>query len=188
MKVLVQVISSCFMGVFLLPTTLGEEIELMLNSLCWKTKKMVVITLRLRQDRATNKYHGGLNLWDFEGFYLVMLRLTRVETRSSQSLHLSSLEFLEINIFQEAAFWRTTSICYTQTSIWSIVSPLSFRYTWEIGEGNGIRSDPWIWLTQYMQPTAPSVLCVMGVLMISCTLSLNALVLLIVRRNCICGL
>jgi len=37
-----------------------------------------------------------------------------------------------------------------------------------------------------MRPITPSVLCVIRLLMISCTLSLNALVLLIVRRNCVC--
>ncbi|WJX95209.1 hypothetical protein P8452_76553 [Trifolium repens] len=74
-KAVAQAIPSYCMGAFLLPTTLGEEIERMMNSFYWGTKKNGGRGINwLRWDKMTvSKDNGGLNFRDLEGFNLAML-------------------------------------------------------------------------------------------------------------------
>jgi len=70
-----QSIHTYYMSAFLLPTTFGEEIELMMNSFYWGSKKNGGRSInQLNWEKMTAcKVQGGLNFCDLEGFNLAML-------------------------------------------------------------------------------------------------------------------
>jgi hypothetical protein len=75
LKSIAQSIHTFSMSAFLLPTSFGEEIERMMNSFYWGSKKIGGRSINwLNCDKMTTcKDHSGLNFRDLEGFKLAML-------------------------------------------------------------------------------------------------------------------
>jgi hypothetical protein len=149
------------MGAFLLPTTLGEEIERMMNSFYWGTKKNGGRGINwLRWDKMTvSKDNGGLNFRDLEGFNLAMLGKQgwKLITNSSSLLtRVLKAKYFPRSGFLEANIGHNPS--YTWRSIQSTIPLLSLGYRWKIGDGSNINvwTDPWIRSRTNMRPsTAP---------------------------------
>ncbi|PNY06371.1 ribonuclease H, partial [Trifolium pratense] len=157
-KAVAQAIPSYCMSVFLLPTTLGEEIERMMNSFYWGTKKNGGRGINwLRWDKMTvSKDNGGLNFRDLEGFNLAMLGKQgwKLVTNSSSLLtRVLKAKYFPRSGFLEANIGHNPS--YTWRSIQSTIHLLSLGYRWKIGDGSNINvwTDPWIHSRTNMRPS-----------------------------------
>jgi hypothetical protein len=157
-KAVAQAVPSYCMGAFLLPTTLGEEIERMMNSFYWGTKKHGGRGINwLRWDKMTTcKENGGLKFRDLEGFNLAMLGKQgwKLITNSSSLLtRVLKAKYFPRNGFLEANIGHNPS--YTWRSIQSTIPLLTLGYRWKIGDGSNINvwSAPWIRSRPNMRPT-----------------------------------
>jgi len=141
LKSIAQAIPTYCMSAFLLPTTFGEEIECMMNSFYWGSKKNGGRSINwLNWDKMTAyKDQGGLNFRDLEGFNLAMLGKQgwKLITKSSYLL----TRVLKAKYFPRSGFLGATighNPSFTWRSIWSTIPMLSLGYRWKIGDGNDI--------------------------------------------------
>lgn len=148
-KSVAQAIPSYCMSVFLLPTSLGEEIERMLNSFYWGSKKKGSRGINwLRWSKLTrSKNHGGLNFRNLEAFNLAMIGKQGWKLLSDPNSLLSRVlkaryfprkGFLEVGLGHNPSFtWR---------SFWSSKPLIKLGYHWKIGNGRNINvwKDSWI--------------------------------------------
>jgi len=159
LKSIAQSIPTYCMSAFLLPTSFWEEIERMMNSFYWGSKKN-----RGRSINWLNWYkmtackdHGGLNFRDLEGFNLAMLGKQgwKLITNSPSLLTI----VLKDKYFPRSGFLGANighSISFTWRSIRSTILMLSLDYRWKIGDGNDINvwKDPWIRIRQNLRPSS----------------------------------
>ncbi|GAU20068.1 hypothetical protein TSUD_381600 [Trifolium subterraneum] len=161
-KAVAQAIPSYCMSSFLILTTLGEEIERMMNSFYWNMKKNGGRGINwLRWDKMTvSKDNGGLNFHILEGFNLAMLGKQgwKLITNSSSLLtRILKAKYFPRSSFLDANIGHNPS--YTWRSIQSTIHLLTLGYRWKIGDGSNINvwTDPWIGSRTNMCPsTAPN--------------------------------
>ncbi|XP_075481346.1 putative mitochondrial protein AtMg00310 [Primulina tabacum] len=137
------------MSVFLLPVSFAEEIQRMLNSFWWGSKKNNQRYIHwLSWDRLSiRKENGGIGFRDLYGFNLAMLG------RQGWSF-ISSPDTLASRIFKARYFPRGDFLTaqlghnpiFVWKSIWSSRSLLQIGCRWKIGDGTKINTwnDPWL--------------------------------------------
>lgn len=137
------------MNCFLLPTSLLDELQKMMNSFWWgstsQTSKGIVWTNWNRI--CTRKENGGLGFRNLEAYNLAMLAkqgwklITTPNTLSSRILkakYFPNKDFMETSLGSNPSFiWR---------SIWSSQTILAKGLRWKIGEGQHIKiwTHPWL--------------------------------------------
>jgi len=140
-KSVAQAIPSYCMGAFLLPTSLCEEIERIMNSFYWGSNKNGRRGINWKRwDKLTlHKSHGGLGFRDMEAFNLSMLGKqswklltdsTSLLTRVLKAKYFTRKDFLDASLCDNPSFtWR---------SLWSTQHLLTLGYRWKIGDGTKI--------------------------------------------------
>jgi hypothetical protein len=145
-KSVAQSIPTYCMSTFLLPTTLGEELQRMINSFWWGTNR--------RQGRGINwdkltmrKEYGGMGFRHFFGFNLAMLGkqgwklLTNQDTivaRIYKAKYYPNTDFLGARLGHNPSYvWR---------SIFASQVLVRGGQRWRIGNGKNIAvwTDPWL--------------------------------------------
>ena len=158
-KSVAQAIPSYCMGAFLIPTSLCDEIESMMNSFCWGSKKNGQCGINwLRWDKLTrHKSLGGLGFRNLEAFNLSMLGKQSWKLLSDSTSLLSRIlkaKYFPRRDFLDANLGHNPS--YTWRSLWSTQSLLTLGHRWKIGDGSQISlwCMPWIHTLPTLKPTA----------------------------------
>ena len=157
-KSVAQAIPSYCMGAFLIPTSLCEEIKMMMNSFYWGSKKNGQRGINwMRWDKVTlHKSNGSLGFRNMEAFNLSMLGKQGLKlltepssllTRILKAKYFPRWDFLDANIGHNPS--------YTWRSIWSSQSLITLGYRWKIGDGSKINvwSMPWIRSLPSLKPS-----------------------------------
>ena len=133
-----------YMSVFMLPSTTVDELQRMLNSFWWGSKKD---GSRSWDKLCVPKKFGGLGFRNFTAFNLAMLGKQGWRLMSTPDTLVSKVfkakyypqgDFLEARLGHSPSFiWR---------SVWYSQLILKKGYRWKIGSGNSIRvwKDPWL--------------------------------------------
>lgn len=159
-KSVAQAIPSYCMGVILIPSSLCEEIERMMNSFYWGSKKNGTRSINwMRWEKLTiHKSMGGLGFRNMEAFNLFMLGKQGWKLLKDPSSLLTCIlkakyfpkwNFLEANISHNPS--------YTWRSIWSSDNLSKLGYRWKIGDGTQINvwTAPWIRTLSGLKPSTP---------------------------------
>ncbi|RHN55891.1 putative RNA-directed DNA polymerase [Medicago truncatula] len=162
-KSVAQAIPSYCMGAFLIPTSLCDEIEKMMNSFYWGSKKNGRRGINwLRWDKLTrHKSQGGLGFRNLEAFNLSMLGKQSWKLLSDSSSLFSRIlkaKYFPRRDFLDANLGHNPS--YTWRSLWSTQSLLTLGHRWKIGDGSQINvwSMPWIRNLPTLKPSTPPLL------------------------------
>jgi len=148
-KSITHAIPSYCMGAFLFHASLCEEIERMMNSFYWGSKKNGRRGINwMRWEKLTyHKTRGGLGFHNMEAFNLSMLgkQSWKLLTDSTSLLTriLKAKYFLRRD-FLDAPLGHNPS--YTWRSLWSTQHLLTLGHRWKIGNGSKINvwTMPWI--------------------------------------------
>jgi len=148
------------MGVFLIPTSLCEEMERMMNLFYWGSKKNGRRDINwMRWGKLTlHKSLGGFGFCNMEAFNLLMLGKQGWKLmHDSNSLLTRTLKakYFPRRDFLEAPLGHNPS--YTWRSLWSTQSLLTLGHRWKIGDGSKINmwSMPWIRDLPSCKPLTP---------------------------------
>nr|ABN08038.1 RNA-directed DNA polymerase (Reverse transcriptase) [Medicago truncatula] len=148
-KSVAQAIPSYCMGAFLIPASLCEELERMMNSFYWGSKKNGRRGINwMRWDFLTlHKSLGGLGFRNLEAFNLSMLGKQGWKLLSDSSslfTRILKAKYFPRRDFLDATLGHNPS--YTWRSLWSTQSLLTLGHRWKIGDGSKINvwSMPWI--------------------------------------------
>ncbi|KAJ9558242.1 hypothetical protein OSB04_012856 [Centaurea solstitialis] len=148
-KAVAQAIPVYCFNVFLLPTTLAEEIERMINSFWWGSKQSGGKGINwLRWEKlSVQKEFGGMGFRDFHGFNLAML--------GKQGWKIfTNPDALVTRIYKAKYFPRGNFInsdlgsnpSYIWHSIWNSREVVRGGYRWRVGDGRNIDvwEEPWL--------------------------------------------
>ena len=140
-KSVAQAIPSYCMGAFLIPTSLCEELERMMNSLYWGSLKNGRCGINwMRWDKLTlHKSLGGLGFCNMEAFTLSMMgkQSWKLLTDSTSLLtRILKAKYFPRRDFLDASLGHNPS--YTWRSLWSTQSLLTLGHRWKIGDGTKI--------------------------------------------------
>jgi len=148
------------MGAFLIPTSLCEEIERMMNSFYWGFKKNGRRGINwMRWDKLTlHKSLGGLGFCNMETFNLSMLgkQIWKLLTNSSSLLtRVLKAKYFPLRDFLDASLGYNPS--YTWRSLWSTQPLLTLGHRWKIGDGSKVNvwNMPWIRSLPSLKPSTP---------------------------------
>jgi len=143
-KSVAQTIPSYCMGAFLIPKSLCDEIERMLNSFYWGSKQKSRCGINwLRWEKLVpHKTHRGLRFRNLEAFNLSMLDKQSWKLLSNSSSLFSRIlkaKYFPRRDFLDANLGHNPS--YTRRSLWSMQSLLTLGHRWKIG--NGSQTNVW---------------------------------------------
>jgi hypothetical protein len=148
-KSVAQAIPSYCMSVFLLPMSIGDEIEKMLNSFWWGIKENGSKGIRwMSWDKLTmRKEWGGMGFRNIYGFNLAMLGKQGSNLLTNSDAMVSKVfkaKYFPNGNFLGASLGHNPS--YVWRSIWSSQTLLKHGYRWKIGDGSliPIESTPWL--------------------------------------------
>lgn len=149
LKSVAQAIPTYCMNCFLLPRTLLDELQKMMNSFWWGSKQNEATKIhRMSWDKLSiPKKSGGLGYRNLEGYNLAMLANqgwkcisapNALSSRLLKAKYFPRKEFVNASLGPNPSFiWR--SICCSQ-----VILAQSIR--WKVGNGRSIniRRDPWL--------------------------------------------
>jgi len=140
-KSVCQAIPSYCMGAFIIPRSLCEELERMMNSFYWGSKKNGRRGINwMRWENLTlHKSQGGLGFRNLEAFNLSMLgkQSWKLLTDSNSLLtRVLKAKYFPRRDFLDAPIGHNPS--YTWRSLWSTQSLLTLGHRWKIGDGSKI--------------------------------------------------
>jgi hypothetical protein len=148
-KSVAQAIPSYCMSVFLLPMSIGDEIEKMLNSFWWGIKENGSKGIRwMSWDKLTmRKEWGGMGFRNIYGFNLAMLGKQGSNLLTNSDAMVSKVfkaKYFPNGNFLGASLGHNPN--YVWRSIWSSRTLLKYGYRWKIGDGSliPIESTPWL--------------------------------------------
>jgi hypothetical protein len=148
-KSVAQAIPSYCMSVFLLPMSIGDEIEKMLNSFWWGIKENGSKGIRwMSWDKLTmRKEWGGMGFRNIYGFNLAMLGKQGSNLLTNSDAMVSKVfkaKYFPNGNFLGASLGHNPN--YVWRSIWSSQTLLKHGYRWKIGDGSliPIESTPWL--------------------------------------------
>ncbi|CAN0841413.1 Transposon TX1 uncharacterized 149 kDa protein [Linum grandiflorum] len=148
-KAVAQALPVYCMNVFLLPITLLEEIEKMINSFWWGTKGVGGGGVSwMRWERmCVRKEHGGLGFKDLYGFNLAMLGKQGWQLFTNPTTLVYKIlkaKYFPHGNFLSAALGSNPSV--TWRSIVEARLAVLQGYRWKVGDGSQIKvwEDPWI--------------------------------------------
>ncbi|XP_024630938.1 uncharacterized mitochondrial protein AtMg00310-like [Medicago truncatula] len=148
------------MRAFIIPSSLCEELERIMNSFYWGSKKNGRRGINwMKWDKLTlHKSRGGLSFRDMEAFNLSMLGkqswklLTdsnSLLTRVLKAKYFPRMDFLDAPLGHNPSYaWR---------GLWSTQSLLTLGHRWKIGAGSNINVwyMPWIHNIPSHKPSTP---------------------------------
>ena len=142
-KSVAQAIPSYCIGAFLIPSSLCDEIERMMNSFYWGSKKNGRRGINwMRWDKLTlHKSLSGLGFRNLESFNLSML--------GKQSWKLISDSTSLLTWVLKAKYFPRNlghNPSYTWRSLWSTQSLLTLGHRWKIGDGSQINVWTMSWI------------------------------------------
>jgi hypothetical protein len=152
-KSILQTIPTYVMSIFLLPSTLIDDIEKMLNSFWWGHRNENVRGLHwLSWERlSVSKDYGGMGFKNLQAFNLAMLGkqawnlITKPEsliTKLLKAKYFPKCDFFDSSIGHNPSFvWR---------SIWNAKFVIQGGYKWSIGNGDTIKVWEQNWLKEGM--------------------------------------
>jgi len=159
-KSVAQAIPSYCMGAFLIPNSLCEELERMMNSFYWGSKKNGRRGINwMKWDKLTlHKNRGGLGFRNMEAFNLSMLgkQSWKLLTDSNSLLtRVLKAKYFPRRDFLDAPLGHNPS--YTWRSLWSTQALLTMGYRWKIGDGSTLNAwtAPWIRTIPSHKPSTP---------------------------------
>ncbi|CAN1746948.1 LINE-1 retrotransposable element ORF2 protein [Linum perenne] len=148
-KSVLQAIPVYCMTTFLIPTTLAEEIQIMMNSFWWGRKGNGGGGISwMRWERlSVRKEHGGMNFRDLTGFNLAMLGKQGWKFISDPDALVSKVfkaKYFPKGDFLTAKEGKNPSLVWK--SIWSAQLIVGNGVRWKIGDGTSINvwSQPWL--------------------------------------------
>ncbi|CAN1261991.1 Putative ribonuclease H protein At1g65750 [Linum perenne] len=161
-KAVLQAIPTYSMNAFLLPKTMAEEIERMMNSFWWGTKDYGgggVAWMRWER-MCTLKEFGGLGFRNLMGFNLAMLGKQGWRFISDPNALVSRVfkaRYFPKGSFLSAEEGKNPSLVWK--SIWSSQVVVEQGVRWKIGDGRNICvwTDPWIRDADFFQPRTDMV-------------------------------
>jgi len=159
-KSVAQAILSYCIGAFLLPTSLSDEIEKIMNSFYWGSIKNGARGINwMRWDKLTiHKNFGGLGFHNMEAFNLSMLGKQSWKLLSDSSSLLTRVlkaKYFPRRDFLDAPLGHNPS--YTWRTLWSTQHLLTMEHRWKIGDGSKINvwHMPWLRNLPSLKPSIP---------------------------------
>ena len=147
-KSVFQSIPSYIMSIYLIPQSIVNDIERMLNSFWWGEGTQNKGIRWLAWDRLTcSKSRGGMGFWDLKAFNTTMLAKQGWKLlRNPESL---MARVLKARYFPNSSFLHFKlghNPSYSWRSIWSSHHILLHGCRWRVGDGSNIRvmNDPWV--------------------------------------------
>ncbi|XP_074328182.1 uncharacterized protein LOC141666094 [Apium graveolens] len=149
LKNVVQAIPAYAMSCFLLPKSIGQEIQKIMNAFWWQSNSANSKGIRwLAWERmCMSKESGGLGFRDIYGFNLALLgkqcwslikRPNALVTRVLKARYYPSCHILDAK--------RTGGVSYTWSSIWEAKEEMKKGLRWVLGDSESINigSDRWL--------------------------------------------
>jgi hypothetical protein len=157
-KSVAQAIPTYCMSTVLLPESLGEELERMINSFWWGSNKSSGRGINwLRWEKlAMRKDHGGMGFRHFYGFNLAMLGKQGCQLLTNQDTILSRVfkaKYYPKTGFLEANLGHNPSHAWRCIHVSQVVVRRGLR--WRLGNGNSINvwKHPWLRNDNYTHVT-----------------------------------
>lgn len=161
-KSIAQAIPTYCMSTILLPESLGEELERMINSFWWGANKASGRGINwLRWEKlAMRKEHGGMGFRHFYGFNLAMLGKQGWHLLTNQDTILSRVfkaKYYPKSGFLEAKLGHNPSYVWRSIHASQVVVRRGLR--WRIGNGNSINvwTHPWLRNDAYTHVTTDMI-------------------------------
>ncbi|CAN1225361.1 Putative ribonuclease H protein At1g65750 [Linum grandiflorum] len=160
LKAVAQALPAYCMNVFLLPDLLTEDLERMMNSFWWGSKRMTGkgVPWMSWERMTTRKEHGGLGFRDIRSFNLALLgkqvwRLlsqpNSIVSRIYRAKYYPTGDILSAELGHRPSFvWR--SLCESRCII-------QRGYRWKIGDGTTTKvwTEPWLKSDTQLRITTP---------------------------------
>ncbi|GAU40629.1 hypothetical protein TSUD_190060 [Trifolium subterraneum] len=153
-KSVLQAISSYVMSMFILPTSLIDDIEKMINAFWWRSGTInnnnnnnKGIHWLAWERLACPKAHGGLGFRNFEAFNRAMV--AKQAWNIVQNPNLLVAKLIKARYFPRSSLFETPlgyNSSFAWRSMWHARQILSLGCRWRIGSGENIRvmHDPWL--------------------------------------------